>query len=63
MEDAETSEEEDDDDIDSQDSTIPIDHGNLAWNSSIKYNVRLLDQYLMNNSFLSVIGKFCILLL
>ena len=35
MEDTGTSEEEDDD-IDSQDSNIPIDHGNLAQNCSIK---------------------------
>ena len=34
MEAAGTSEEEDD--IDSQDSNIPIDHGHLAWNCSIK---------------------------
>ena len=34
MEDAGTSEE--DDDIDSQDSNIPIDHGHLARNCSIK---------------------------
>ena len=33
MEDAGTSEE---DDIDSQDSNTPIDHGHLAWNCSIK---------------------------
>ena len=33
MEDAVTSEE---DDTDSQDSNIPIDHGHLAWNCSIK---------------------------
>ena len=33
MEDAGTSEEED---IDSQDSNTPIDHGHLAWNCSIK---------------------------
>ena len=34
MEDAGTSEE--DDDIDSQDFSTPIDHGHLAWNCSIK---------------------------
>ena len=34
MEDAGTSEE--DDDIDSQDSNMPIDHGHLARNCSIK---------------------------
>ena len=34
LEDAETSEE--DDDIDSQNSNIPIDHGHLARNCSIK---------------------------
>ena len=34
MEDAGTSEE--DDDIESQDSNTPIGHGNLAWNCSMK---------------------------
>ena len=34
MEDTRTSEE--DDDIDSQDSNTPIDHGHLAWNCSMK---------------------------
>ena len=34
MEDAETSEE--DEDIDSQDCNVPIDHGHLARNCSIK---------------------------
>ena len=34
MEDVGTSEE--DDNIDSQDSNTPLDHGHLAWNCSIK---------------------------
>ena len=38
MEDAGTSEE---DNIDSQDSNTPIDHGHLARNCSIKINIKL----------------------
>ena len=43
MEDAGTSEE---DDINSQDSNTPIDHGHLAWNCSIKIK---LNNWLLRN--------------
>ena len=48
MEDAGSSEE--DDDIDSEDSNTPIDHGHLAWNFSIKINVSIITVILVNNS-------------
>ena len=49
MEDAETSEE--DDNIDSQDSNIPIDHGHLARNCSIKIKVILDSSFRLFFSF------------
>ena len=52
LEDAGTSEE---DYIDSQDSNIPIDHGHLAQNCSIK---TLLSGRNIKNSFIMVIPRF-----
>ena len=55
MEDAGTLEE---DDTDSQDSNIPIDHGHLAWNCSIKIIMLAVKALVISKVFYDGSAKF-----